>query len=288
MPPRRRTRPAPLDIDALRLALSRGKIVRVGVAPSDQFPEGLTGRVRRIGNPVVDGEEFLFVEVPVGGVKDVLPFAPADLTAPPARTRTLRVAGDPVSARVSDADGATGEDSSQEQLALRPESESIPWPTAARTARAAHARTRNEVTALHDDAPPRTAGSTTAPRPSIRSRTQQGDPAPIPGEPSRERRGAAPRGKRAPVIITISTAGDESAVWQIEARIGTRTAVKPTIVPPSRVWEIVESLGDPKLTDLMQSLLTEHRRLAQARADSLTAELSALQEQLKGYPAGDS
>ena len=218
MPPRRRTHPAPPDIDALRLALDQGKIARVGVVPSGQFPDGVTGRVRRIGNPAVDGEEFLFVEVPVGGVKDVLPFAPADLTGSPARSSTPRVPPD----------------------------------EAPDTAAAEPASTRPRSAA---------ARSTGSQRP-------------------------APRGKRAPVTITVSTAGDESSVWHIEAKIGTRVAVRPTVIPPSRVWEIVESLGDPKLTDLVQSLLSEHRRVAQARADSLTAELSALQEQLRTYPGG--
>ncbi len=88
MPPRRPTRPTPPDVDDLRAALGQGKLVRVGIAPSDQFPDGLTGRVRRIGDPAVDGDEFIFVEVPIGGAKDVLPFAAADLTGPPARKRT--------------------------------------------------------------------------------------------------------------------------------------------------------------------------------------------------------
>src|ERR1700712_2811627 len=87
MPPRRPTRPIPPDVDHLRTTLGQGKLVRVGIAPSDQFPEGVTGRVRRIGDPAVDGDEFIFVEVPVGGAKDVLPFAAADLTGPPVRKR---------------------------------------------------------------------------------------------------------------------------------------------------------------------------------------------------------
>ena len=85
MPPRRPPRPTPPDVDLLRTALGQGKLVRVGIAPSGQFPDGVTGRVRRIGDPAVDGDEFIFVEVPIGGAKDVLPFAPNDLIGTPAR-----------------------------------------------------------------------------------------------------------------------------------------------------------------------------------------------------------
>ena len=94
----------------------------------------------------------------------------------------------------------------------------------------------------------------------------------------------AARGKRAPVTITITTAGDESAAWRIDARIGAKVAVRPTVVPPSRVWEIVQSLGEPKLTELVQTLLDDHRRSTQARADALAAELSALQAELSTFP----
>jgi len=87
------------------------------------------------------------------------------------------------------------------------------------------------------------------------------------------------------VTITISTAGDENALWQIEAKIGARTAVKPTVIAPSRVWEIVQSLGETKLTELVQALLGDHRRTTQARADALAAELSVLHLELSSFPA---
>ena len=86
------------------------------------------------------------------------------------------------------------------------------------------------------------------------------------------------------MTITISTAGDESAAWRIEAKIGAKAAVRPTVIPPSRVWELVQSLGEPKLTELVQSLLDDHRRTTQARADALAAQLSALQAELNSFP----
>lgn len=82
MPPRRRTAPPPIDVEDLRSRLDQGKIVRVAIAHSAQFPEGTLGRVRSLGDPAVDGDEFIHVELSVNGMKDLLPFAPGDLAAP--------------------------------------------------------------------------------------------------------------------------------------------------------------------------------------------------------------
>jgi len=86
MPPRRRQGPAratpPIDVEDLRSRLDQAKIVRVAIAPSAQFPQGSVGRVRRIGDPEIEGEEYIHVELTVGGTKDLLPFAPADLRTP--------------------------------------------------------------------------------------------------------------------------------------------------------------------------------------------------------------
>lgn len=239
MPPRRPTRPAPPDPETLRADLARGKIVRVGIAPSDQFPDGVTGRVRRIGDPAIDGDEFLYVEVLLGGAKDVLPFAPKDLIGAPSRRKTAAPKPEP-----------------EPELLQLKKSPTTGRPTA-RSLRSAPA------------APAKDAPDEAAPT------------APATGH----RAPAAGKGKRAPVAITISTDGDESAAWRIEARVGTRVAVRPTVVPPSRVWEIVQSLGEPKLTLLVQTLLEDHRRSTQARADALAAQLSMLQAELSLFPA---
>src|SRR5664279_4659674 len=94
MPPRRRAAagPVPLDVDALRSALAAGRIVRVGISRSAQFPEGAIGRVKGMGYPATDGEEFIQVEVNLNGTRDVLPFTPADLT-PATRSRRSTVVG---------------------------------------------------------------------------------------------------------------------------------------------------------------------------------------------------
>lgn len=98
MPPRRRTpAPIPLDVEAVRQKLAEGKIVRVGISRSAQFPEGATGRVRQVGDPDVDGEEFVQVELILNGTRDVLPFTPTDLTP---TTRAKSATGQAAGARM--------------------------------------------------------------------------------------------------------------------------------------------------------------------------------------------
>ncbi|SDO22633.1 hypothetical protein SAMN04515671_0213 [Nakamurella panacisegetis] len=259
MPPRKPPRPTPPDVEVLRTALDLGKIVKVGIAPSDQFPDGVTGRVRRIGDPAVDGEEFVFVEVPVGGAKDVLPFAPGDLIGAPPR----RSAG-----AVATAAAAVPSAGAPKPRSPLPPSRPAgrPVPPAGSASALASAAAPTPAPGVPTSAPAEARTSTAAP----------GGPKPA--------KAPAVRGRRAPVTITISTTGDESAAWRIDARIGAKVAVRPTVVAPSRVWEIVQSLGEPKLTELVQTLLDDHRRSTQARADALAAELSALQAELSSFP----
>ncbi len=253
MPPRRPTRPVPPDIDALRSALSRGKIVRVGIATSGQFPSGAIGRVRRIGDPTLDGDEFVFVEVPVNGAKDTLPFAPSDLSAAPTRSRTsppttgsIAGPGKPVGSATSARSGPAG------RMTGEP-------------------RKGGPKAPVDQPALPEFPGQ--SPEESVQ-----------PASRPAARTAAAGRTRRAPVTITVSTTGEDGATWQIEARIGVKAAVRPTQIPPSRVWEIVRTLDEPKLTAVVRSILDEHRRTTQARADALTAQLSALQSELRLFP----
>jgi hypothetical protein len=110
MPPRRRAAagPVPLDVDALRSALAAGRIVRVGISRSAQFPEGAIGRVKGMGYPATDGEEFIQVEVNLNGTRDVLPFTPADLTPATRSQRSTVVGPSPGNPGASNAPAAFG------------------------------------------------------------------------------------------------------------------------------------------------------------------------------------
>ncbi len=275
MPPRRRAAAVPItvDVDALRSALNAGKIVRVVISRSAQFPDGAIGRVRGIGSPAIDGEEFIQVEVNLNGTKDVLPFTPADLT-PVTRSRRT-IAGGPVN---GSAPGAPS--------ALRP-------PPPAQRAGQGRARPAEPVgpSATPADQP----GRPPTPAAVVPAAADGGTAAPPPpADPSgssitsrvsaTEARGKRPRRGQPPVSITINTSDTEPPQWRIEARVGARVAVKSTPVPAARVWELITQLDNELLTTTVGAILEEHRRATQARADELAAQLKAVRAELDSLP----
>jgi hypothetical protein len=67
------------QVSELRDHLAAGRRPRVGVKGS-QFAEGTTGTVTRVGDPAVDGDDFVTVRVKVNGVMDDLLFGPQELS----------------------------------------------------------------------------------------------------------------------------------------------------------------------------------------------------------------
>jgi len=253
MPPRRKRLEPAIDVDALRTAFAAGKIVRIGIAQSSQFPEGGVGRVRAIGDPAVEGEEFIQVEVNVGGGKDTIPFAPADLV-PVQRGKLTAVptpapVPEPEPKPVAPVGGPSW--ANPEKLVTQPAAKVTP-------AKAAAAK------ASPDDAAPSTAAA--------------------PAKPAKPARPAGARGKRAPVTITISTSGEDNLGWQVHAQQGSRTVVRSTPVPPVKAWELVSGLGNADLTEFVAGILAEHRTHTEAKAARLAEELAAIQAELAGYP----
>jgi len=276
MPPRRRAAagPIPIDVDTLRSALNAGKIVRVRISPSAQFPEGAIGRVRGIGYPAIDGEEFIQVEVILNGTKDVLPFTPLDLT--PA-TRSRRSSGDLAANGKPVGPGP----------ALRP-----PPAPQSRSPRAPQHEGQVDSPALpfpgQGEEPRRSAGSASVDSPVLNGAAASPPPPSDPSGSSRitgdDSRAKRPRRGQPPVSISISTSENEPLQWRIEARVGARVAVKSTPVQAARVWELVKQLDNELLTTTVGGILEEHRRSTQARADALAAQLDAVRAELDSLP----
>ena len=91
MTPRREPAKSGLDdaeLEIMRQRLRNGGRPRVQVSGS-QFPKGSTGTVTRIGDPDVDGPDFVGVRVKLGGVVDELGFAPGELS-PAVAARPLK------------------------------------------------------------------------------------------------------------------------------------------------------------------------------------------------------
>lgn len=249
MPPRRRaTAPEPLDIDRLRADLAAGKTVRVAIASSAQFPDGASGRVRGVGDPDVVGPEFVDVEVTVNGVKDVVPFAPADLAPPAARRR-------PASVDRSAAPAPAALPAQRLPAAVAPSPALRPLPAA-------------------------------PPPPPITP--ENADPTPTPAtataKPAAGRRPTAARPGKA-ISVTVATSDADPTAWRVEARIGSRVVVKPTPISPARAWDLVQALDNEPLSTAVGTVLEQHRQATQARAEALAAELQALHAELAALPA---
>jgi hypothetical protein len=297
MPPRRRTPiPTPIDVDAVRRKLAEGKIVRVGISRSAQFPDGGIGRVRRIGDPTVDGEEYIQVELTLNGTKDTLPFTPADLTpatratnpaAAPAVTPRSR-AGTPKAeparrARAPQPGRKAPDVADHETNSLFGES-ALAAPTPRAPARPAPSTTETVVTS--SIAPTLGASS-----PSNGATLPKTPPAPaLPTAPTapkpKSTRGGA---KRTPAVaITIGTTDTEPPQWRIEAKVGARVVLRSGSVGPARVWELVRILDDQTLIRAVGTVLDDQRKAAQARADALATELAEVRAELEALPDAKS
>ena len=260
MPPRRRTpAPIPIDVEAIRRKLADGKIVRVGISRSAHFPDGGTGRVRQVGNPEVDGEEFIQVELSLNGTRDILPFTPADLT-PATRGKP------PVEPAVA-----------QPTARARPIRPPVSQPSAPSAA-----QHKEEPVPPVDRPAPATARPDSTPGPSNPS--PERPPASEKGAvASRSRSPRAPR-RSPPVSISIATTDAEPTQWRIEARVGARVVLRHGSVSPARVWELVKQLDEPTLITAVGGILDEQRKAAQARADALATELAKVRAELEALP----
>ncbi len=272
MPPRRRAAaPIPIDVEAVRRKLAEGKIVRVGISRSAQFPEGGTGRVRHVGSPEVDGEEYVQVELSLNGTRDILPFTPADLTPatrvkpptepavaqPSARTKPSRTTG-------------TGAPTPTEATVppVTPPPKHVPSDAAPAQSTPPTSPASTDISVTNRDVTNRDVISGPATNRAAGNRAKN------------------PRGPRRspPVSITIATTDAEPTQWRIEARVGARVVLRHGSVSPARVWDLVRQLEEPTLITAVGGILDEQRQAAQARADALAAELAKVQAELEALP----
>ncbi|MBM9467349.1 hypothetical protein [Nakamurella leprariae] len=286
----------PLDVDAARAAVEAGKSVRVRLAPSAAFPADTVGRVRSVGDPAVDGPEFVAVEVTVNGSKDVLPFAPADLR-PAVRGR----AGAPAPDELPSARRGRSADPAATRSASRPSAPTAGTaaPTPPRQPGPVPSTPATAPAAARPTAPP---GPPSAPAPSAArtgtssgaagsgaggSAAAAGPDGPTGGTRTPARRAARSGHRPTPVRITVATDPDDATRWTVDATIGPRRVIRTEPAVPARVWELVTALGHPALSEAVAAVLDEHRRATQARAAALEAELQAVRAELDQLPRPD-
>jgi len=272
MPPRRRAPvPVPIDVDELRRKLADGKIVRVGLSRSAQFPEGGTGRVRGIGDPAVDGEEFIQVEVNLNGTRDVLPFTPADLT--PATRAKAAAPAPPVPKQAPPTRTGPAVTRATAPPATNPTAPAVTSPTAPAVNQGAQGMTATASSELERVAAPELFNPTSS------------HAAPNAGGVATPKTKAARGSKKTPAVsISIATAEGDPTHWRIEAKVGAKVVVRAGSVSGARVWELVRLLEDETLSRAVGQILDEQRKATQARADALASELARVRAELEELP----
>jgi hypothetical protein len=270
----RRTRTAGLtgeDVQRLRDQLAAGRRPRVQVS-GPQFDGATAATVTRVGDPAIDGTDYLTVRVKVNGVLDELAFAPAELSLRRAQSRTGRSAG-------------TGRSPASKSPASK-----APASKASTSARAATVIAPAPAAA---PAPAPVAAPAAAPSPAPASSqqlpaTEDGSAASPAEKPARERHSATSAARRrkptaAPKVgFTVVSSG---ASWALSATRGAKGIVKNITVQPGVVTALAELLGQPALLDAVAEINQTALSEAQARAEQLRAELDQLEAVLATHRA---
>jgi hypothetical protein len=225
------------DVQQLRGQLTGGKRPRVQLSGS-QFAAAPSGTVIRIGDPAVDGSDYLTVRVKVNGVLDELAFAPAELQL--GRRRAAAQAAEPVAATRPARRRATPGTRATTPTASAAPVVPVATPMAATTP-------VSEPAAIEQPANPGLAGR------NARRRKPTSTPT---------------------VSFTVASTGDS---WTVSANRGAKGIVKHVPVQPGVVTALAELLAQPALLDAVAEINQTALSQAQARADELRAELHRLE-----------
>jgi hypothetical protein len=229
------------DVQQLRDQLAGGKRPRVQLSGS-QFAAAPSATVVRIGDPAVDGSDYLTVRVKVNGVLDELAFAPAELQL--GGRRGAAQAAEPVAAP-------------RTRRKASPPTRPTPSPAPVVAVAAPMAAT----------APVAEPTPTTPPASPSSASPSSVSPA---GQNAKRRKPASTPA----VTFTIVSSGDS---WTVSANRGAKGIVKHVPVQPGVVTALAELLAQPALLDAVAEINQTALSQAQARADELRAELHRLE-----------
>jgi hypothetical protein len=281
MPPRRK-KPSGLtedDVARLRSQLDDGRRPRVALS-GPQFEGDASGSVIRIGDPAVDGADFLTVRVKVNGVTDELAFAPAELSI---GGRTKAPGTGPSGT------GSARAGSAAHTRAAQPRPAASNSAAAAETPATGSGSTPAALPGTADRAEARSAAAgSAAPTPTPASPPPASPPPAGSNPTSRHPAGSPAAGRRrkapaAPVVsVTISSSG---AAWSVSASRGARTIARGVPVTPGMVTAIADLLDQAAVSEAVAEINETARQLAQQRAEQLRAELSDLEAVLATHRA---
>lgn len=231
------------QIVQLRDDVAAGRSPRVQVTGS-QFAAAAAGTVRRVGDPAVEGDDFVTVRVKINGVTDDLRFAPRELSR-----GKRRPAKSPAKA-AAPRDGRDTTPAPRKRQPRRPAS-------------------RTPAADVRPAAP--------APRAQAPSASR----AQVPGAAATKPRKAARRPpSSAPVSIVLSSV---EASWTVSAQRGSRSVLKNVAVNPGVVSAIAALLDQPALDDAVAAVNDTARAEAETRAEELRAELAQIQAVLDSH-----
>ncbi len=237
------------ELAALAQQLAEGKRPRVQVS-GPHFPVATLGTLIRVGDPAIDGTDYLRVRVKVDNLTDELAFAPAELQLPGRRGRRTATAG---SVRRSRSGPVAEPAAAAEPPRDTPAKAAAIEPAGGTPAKAAAAEP---------------AGGTPA-----KAAAQPAKAASAAGR--RRKTGGAPR-----VSLTISSNG---ASWSLVASRGSKHLIKPAELTPGTVTALAELLGQRAVSEAVAEINDVALAEAQARADELRAELSQLEAVLAAH-----
>lgn len=237
------------QVVALREALADNRRPRVALQ-ANQFGADARGQIVAVGDPAVDGAEFLSVRVKLGGVSDTLTFSPEELTLP---TRAGRSAPDGRST-------TTGRSPTTGRSA-----------TAGRPAAAAAPKSGRSAPPLPTPllaAPPLPPNGSDAALPATKVVAD------------RPRRAGGKRRAPAPISISVSSSGQ---AWTMSATRGGRVLVKGSPVAAGVVTAVVDLFAESGLQEAVAEINEVALIEAQERADALRKELAAVESLLQAH-----
>lgn len=248
------------DVAKLRTQLEAGRRPRVQLSGL-QFTEDTSGTVSRIGNPDVDGTDFVTVRVKVNGVTDELAFAPAELglgrgprSGASAGARRGRAAN---ASAARSANGTADNDRAEQGILTGSVSE--------------------PAGAAAESTGPVSAPTAAAAKPA--GKTAPAEPKP----PSGAAAGSAAKRRKpaaAKVSFTISSTG---ATWALTASRGAKGIAKSVPIAPGVVTGVAELLDQPALLEAVAEINETAWAEAQVRAEQLRAELDELEAVLAAH-----
>jgi hypothetical protein len=266
MAARRKTGLTPDSVAALATQLAEGKRVRVKLS-DPQFGDGTTGAVVRIGDPAVDGADYITVRVTVNGHADELPFAPNELELPGRRV--------PASAKPSRRRLPSG----PSPAASEPQTSDSPATTPAAVGRNHAASDR-----ASDQGAAKVTAKAPAKAPAIALPATGPDKA-LPAKSAAAAVGRAPIPRRktsTPPKITVTITSSDAS-WSVSALRGTKSVTKSVAVPPGVVTAIADLLDQSGISAAVAEVNETALAEAEQRAAQLRVELAELDAVLAAH-----